>query len=1198
MKTGEFKILREYQDEAVMSCSKSISVGNKYTAIVSPTGSGKSLMMSAVAARVRDLNKISGGVICAPFISIENSFLKGDRSTSNLEDLRIKRFLSSDKVQGLSSDNIIADVNSRDIFYDYRNNGDDASDAVIGMFSKFVVTTNQQLTKKEWMKAFFDKTIEQYGDLSGKLLIIDEAHHVTIEEKNSLGAFTEQWANMNGQVLMVTATPYRLDGKSVIPEDAYVFSRTIAEHSSSGYAPNNFEIGVVSSGVKSENVEQFYGEEPCDDYLAAITSMVLAWENDGKPKAVMNVPAGNSSDWASEIKRLIGDRHPECNVVNAVGDENKKKFVEILKNESYAKRYEDSKVDIFVACKRFEEGTDWKFCSHVYNWGVPKSFGLIVQRWGRSFRDKRGIANYPEKFENEASIKFFVTKIDEDKLDKKHREHVWLISAFLYDWETAKNISHVYKSSFKSAIREVVFETTQDNSAHKEEDLKFDVNKIISSIYVNDLDKSKVLNIIASIENTISYSKGDCTVGDVAKYIDSVDDDLLSSSKDDILNILTEHAISGSKDSELAKENIKEAVRYEIIKSNYPSSSIDINFREIYLKIIEKYSDLTVDLYDGIVSKCSRFTGEDVAEITNRLKESYEIFKKVNPDVVKAWIEKYHKKHKSLPSNSSTESSKEFSGLDATWSTVSDRLKSVSGKNFFDLGKELGIVKEISLESIKTLCDEFKDFSGEHPSINSGFAKAGIDYFMIDSAKGENRLISTFNSVHKWLSKNGYVSLNSFLELPTNTVAEYTEKDVAAWIFDYMSNNGFSSLPKNKDVCDYSGRGSTWLAVEKKIKKSIFTIAACNNIVDTLTLSDMKNLHDKYYFGNRSDKGDGKLYALDTNKGLKRFLFSNINNLYRVAKTHYNVGLDHFNPNARTVGQVTASDIENAIKSYFHSNSALPASEDSSCSEKYSGHKKSWSALSQICKKLCDGKNFIEIAEKLDIVKLIDRNNVISFVERWIELHNGKVPSVSTKIGMFEGRLYAIKNCNGKVKDVIGSFNSINSLLKKSHGKQISELFRESSNLAFDFSEDQLREAVCSYYDGLIDPNTRYKIPGKNTGDASEYFGGEKKAWAYFYNKNLEKNPNRSFANILYDAKKISVVNSKTLFDIIYSFKNCNGKLPGGKDKLIRKNHYYMEDESSGKISTIPINTFQSIIKNISKFGYESISDFAVKNNI
>src|SRR5690606_25965107 len=87
-------------------------------------------------------------------------------------------------------------------------------------------------------------------------------------------------------------------------------------------------------------------------------------------------------------------------------------LMDALASERTVTDIDGSQIDVIVACARFNEGTDWPLCSHVYHVGFPRSTRLTVQRWGRSFRSKSNIVVHPHP--NTASITFFVPEFGDE----------------------------------------------------------------------------------------------------------------------------------------------------------------------------------------------------------------------------------------------------------------------------------------------------------------------------------------------------------------------------------------------------------------------------------------------------------------------------------------------------------------------------------------------------------------------------------------------------------------------------------------------------------------------------------------------------------------------------------------------------------------------------------------------------------------
>jgi len=129
-----------------------------------------------------------------------------------------------------------------------------------------------------------------------------------------------------------------------------------------------------------------------------------------------------------------------------------------LNHEREVSHVDQSTIDVVVACARFNEGTDWPLCSHVYQVGFPKTVGRTNQRWGRSFRDKTGIKGHPHP--QVAQICFFVPEISGElkkklKYDKLHLRMALLMAAHLQDHTAGQFLVNVIRDLVKINTPEV-----------------------------------------------------------------------------------------------------------------------------------------------------------------------------------------------------------------------------------------------------------------------------------------------------------------------------------------------------------------------------------------------------------------------------------------------------------------------------------------------------------------------------------------------------------------------------------------------------------------------------------------------------------------------------------------------------------------------------------------------------------------------
>jgi len=287
-------------------------------------------------------------------------------------------------------------------------------------------------------------------DLAGRVLVLDEAHHAATGKgektlDTEIGKLRDAWHARGGTVLLMTATPFRTDGQDVLPPGTRTHVRTLAMHAASGFAPNHFQVQTAMlSKVEAHTAAELLGDAlPAgeDAYGDSFRELVSLWERDGRPKVVMIVPAKRSRRWADRLIEALSTITPRERILDAVGTgaDVAELLGAALDGERSVERFEDSRYDVIVACKRFDEGTDWPLCSHVYNYGIPSSLGLILQRFGRATRDKSKIAGHTHP--DTASITFLVPKVADDLLDAmeaKHHRLALTLAILQEDWRLVR----------------------------------------------------------------------------------------------------------------------------------------------------------------------------------------------------------------------------------------------------------------------------------------------------------------------------------------------------------------------------------------------------------------------------------------------------------------------------------------------------------------------------------------------------------------------------------------------------------------------------------------------------------------------------------------------------------------------------------------------------------------------------------------
>lgn len=290
-------------------------------------------------------------------------------------------------------------------------------------------------------------------DLTGFLLIIDEAHHLGTST-TLFTKFVKPWLDAGGKLLMVTATAWRTEGDLFLPDDVIPAMWSFAQHVESGYAPAN-GLRVTTHELKNTTLTSSTKAGKLlitnDGSKDTAEQAVALWVKWGKPKYIHNIPArGNTTEYAKLLQAEF--EKAGARVFNGVGTSLtvKKAMGKFIRREhrriSEGKK---SKFDVLIVVMRGKEGTDWPVASHIGTEGISSSTIDLIQRAGRGTRLKRGrpdgsrlpLPDYADpsspyyKFGDQTVLCFLVA----DKQNKKwsdfwtamHREAAFLIGALM-----------------------------------------------------------------------------------------------------------------------------------------------------------------------------------------------------------------------------------------------------------------------------------------------------------------------------------------------------------------------------------------------------------------------------------------------------------------------------------------------------------------------------------------------------------------------------------------------------------------------------------------------------------------------------------------------------------------------------------------------------------------------------------------------
>lgn len=345
--------------------------GEQYLLIKSPPASGKSRALMFIALDKLHNQGLKQVIIAVPEKSIGASF--GDEPLSKFgfwTDWRVEPKWNLCNAPGEDG----GKVNSVKAFLD----SDD----------KVLVCTH----------ATFRFAVERFGieAFDGRLIAIDEFHHVSANPDNKLGAQLGEFiARDKAHIVAMTGSYFRGDAEPVLsPEDEANFDTvtyTYYEQLNGYEYLKRLDIGYY-----------FYSGSYVDDILSVL---------DPNEKTIIHIPHPSSrestKDKIKEVDHIIEElgtwkeTDPETGfhivetadgkvlrIADLVDDDAKRdKVVAALKAPS--EKNNRDYVDVIIALGMAKEGFDWIWCEHALTVGYRASLTEIIQIIGRTTRDAK-----------------------------------------------------------------------------------------------------------------------------------------------------------------------------------------------------------------------------------------------------------------------------------------------------------------------------------------------------------------------------------------------------------------------------------------------------------------------------------------------------------------------------------------------------------------------------------------------------------------------------------------------------------------------------------------------------------------------------------------------------------------------------------------------------------------------------------------
>ena len=318
--------LRDYQDSAVQAVRDSFRNGHKKTLLVSPTGSGKTVIFSYIAAGMAKNNKR------ILIVAHRRELLK--QISGALKKVGVTHAILAGGTPGIPIANVV------------------------------VASVFTLVRRMKTMKPF-------------DLIIGDEAHHFTPD--SSWGKVVTGFPS--ARVLGVTATPERLDGKGMGQMfDDMVMGPTVAELTAQGflshavvYAPSAPDLGSVGTRMGDYVSKQL---EDAMDKPIITGSAVKHYGKyaDGKKAIAFCVSVKHAKDVAEDFRNA---GYAASHIDGGMDD---------TERDGVLRAFEDGRVQILTSCDLVSEGFDLPSVEVAILLRPTKSLGLFLQQCGRAIR--------------------------------------------------------------------------------------------------------------------------------------------------------------------------------------------------------------------------------------------------------------------------------------------------------------------------------------------------------------------------------------------------------------------------------------------------------------------------------------------------------------------------------------------------------------------------------------------------------------------------------------------------------------------------------------------------------------------------------------------------------------------------------------------------------------------------------------------
>ena len=272
-----------------------------------------------------------------------------------------------------------------------------ASSTNVGAVKKFLESGDDAMVCTH---ATFRFAFEQLGveAFDGRVIAVDEFHHVSVDEDNVLGKqVSELIARGKAHLVAMTGSYFRGDAAPVLhPDDEAKFETVTYTY---------FEQLNGYEYLKTLNIGYFFYSGP---YLDDLTKVL-----DANLKTIVHIPNVNAreslKDKIKEAEGVMGilgewmEADPATGfqlikaadgrvlrVADLVDDDEVRRSKVVTSLKDPAQKNNRDHVDVIIALGMAKEGFDWIWCEHALTIGYRSSLTEIVQIIGRATRDAKG----------------------------------------------------------------------------------------------------------------------------------------------------------------------------------------------------------------------------------------------------------------------------------------------------------------------------------------------------------------------------------------------------------------------------------------------------------------------------------------------------------------------------------------------------------------------------------------------------------------------------------------------------------------------------------------------------------------------------------------------------------------------------------------------------------------------------------------